>query len=97
MTTQFRVGQRVRIRWSIGYPELAGEEGVIVGRDTSNSGPLAGFQGWAVAPDCWGSSTGPDGDCFTPINEQLEPIQDRNTKIGWRDCLWLPEHLRVTP
>lgn len=95
MSATFRVGQRVRIKWSHGYPELAGEEGVIKGRAVANIGPMAGMKGWSVAPDCWGSPLGPDGDYFTPLSDQLEPIVDSNTKIEWCDCIWQPEHLRV--
>jgi hypothetical protein len=95
MSATFRVGQRVRIIWSEGYPELAGEEGVIEGRENITIGSMKGRRGWSVAPDCWGTSQGPDGDYFVPLGDQLEPLTDHNMKIEWCDCIWQPEHLRV--
>lgn len=53
----FRVGQRVRILWSNGWPELAGQTGVIV-REAYDGGVL-GDSEWDVAPDCWGTHLAP--------------------------------------
>ena len=94
----FFVGQRVRIKWSISWPELAGEQGIIVGR-TPNSGPI-GASEWLVAPDRWGKEFAPEGvahspDRFGPSSDQLEPIQPEGHKaVEWNACLWRPEHLR---
>lgn len=73
------VGCRVRILYSPGFPELAGQEGRIVAK---NPGLTA--QGneadWGVAPDAWGSWWAPSwhdkqNKRFSPRSEQLEPIQ----------------------
>lgn len=73
------IGQRVRIKWSENWPELAGQEGVIVDKSIVRVGPSKGSKGWGVAPDSWGSPMAPrrgnyNGDRFTPLSEQLEPI-----------------------
>lgn len=76
------IGQRVRILWSEGWPELAGQEGVIVGTPmtiTSGSTKYKGREGWPVAPKAWGSHNAPrvgnrGGLIFAPISDQLEPI-----------------------
>lgn len=75
----FVIGQRVRIKWSNHWPELAGQEGTVqnssfVGADEHVQG--AGYYYW-VAPDCWGTFKAPDGGgLFAPRGEQLEPVQD---------------------
>lgn len=71
------VGARVRILWSAGWPELAGNEGKIVG--VPADGGLTGKSEWFVAPDCWGTYFAPTegkggGDRFGPSSDQLEPI-----------------------
>lgn len=75
--TRFYVGQRVRILWSTGWPELAGQEGRIV--DRSPSPGCTGISEWVVAPDCWGTADAPrrapnGGTFFAPSSRQLEPI-----------------------
>lgn len=74
---KFFVGQRVRILYSDGWPELRGQEGKIVG---PSSGGVSGQSNWIVAPKSWGSEWAP---CpgrnhgalkFGPNNDQLEPI-----------------------
>lgn len=75
--SRFFVGQRVRILWSLGWPELAGQEGRIVARS-----PTPGIERrseWLVAPDCWGTFIAPvrapsGGKRFGPCSDQLEPI-----------------------
>ena len=94
----FFIGQRVRILWSKGWPDLAGQEGVIVG-PTDTSG-LRGNCEWIVAPDCWGSHNAPypslmGGGRFGPNSRQLAPISDSNTLVSWESMkeLWTPERL----
>ncbi len=77
--SKFRVGQRVRIKWSLGWPELAGEEGRITG-EFSCDGPF-GKSDWEVAPDSWGSCRAPKqgvngAKFFAPSSDQLSPIID---------------------
>lgn len=95
----FRVGQRVRIKWSDGWPELAGEEGTVTAVNMmskrSNGEIVQGAV--EVAPDCWGSSNAPHpgrggSAMFAPLPEQLEPIQPEGNKtISWEDCCFTPE------
>src|SRR5690606_20710857 len=71
------VGCRVRILWSNSWPELAGEEGRIIGCDMTNA--LGPDCEWEVAPDCWGTSLAPrlgirGAGRFAPSSSQLEPI-----------------------
>ena len=94
----FRVGQRVRIKYSNGWPELAGKTGRIVGK-SSNKGIL-GDSEWEVAPDEWGSCIAPRpgvhwGEYFCPNSCQLEPIlYDGNKTAEWGECLWMPGHMK---
>lgn len=79
------VGQRVRILFSKGWPELKGETGRIV--DVCSSGGVYGGSDWLVAPDCWGTSLAPrkgtcGGTMFGPNSRQLEPI----LPDGHREC-----------
>lgn len=75
--SKFFVGQRVRILYSDGWPELAGSEGVI-----SSVCPNRGINGrsqWRVAPMQWGSHEAPypsplGARNFAPNEDQLEPI-----------------------
>lgn len=97
--TTFRVGQRVRIKWSNGWPELAGETGTIVRR--SIDGGLTGRSEWSVAPDVWGTYIAPrpspnGGLGFGPSSDQLEPLTDSYDLVSWESMrdLWVPEHLR---
>lgn len=76
--SRFYVGQRVRIKWSVAWPELAGQEGRIVG--LSDDDGIEGCSEWDVAPDCWGTPDAPwegvnGADWFAPNSRQLEPIQ----------------------
>lgn len=83
----FFVGQRVRILFSRGWPELAGCEGRIVGVPPR---PIAsdGYRSdWTVAPDCWGSEQAPHPSAigatrFSPSSDQLEPIQPSGHRAG---------------
>lgn len=83
----FRVGQRVRIKWSEDRPELAGETGVI-------KSELRGVPGhdWVVAPDCWGTPIAPSGKWagleFAPASCQLEPIlPDKSASEHFRELM----------
>jgi hypothetical protein len=77
----FFVGQRVRILWSDGWPELGGQVGRIVACGIQVTvGPSVGKMGFHVAPDCWGSHVAPrkaphGGAMFAPLADQIEPIQ----------------------
>lgn len=100
--SRFRIGMRVRIKYSYRWPELAGTEGTVVSgeywvqRDTpAASGELA-WMAYDVAPDSWGSHFSPDGDSsFAPRSEALEPATDSYDVTTWDSCVWQPEHLRV--
>ncbi len=75
--SKFFVGQRVRILWSMGWPELKGSEGSIVSR--CPDGGIRGNSQWWVAPNQWGSHVAPHlgtggGIKFGPNESQLEPI-----------------------
>lgn len=93
--SRFFVGQRVRILWSRGWPELAGQLGAIVARSPTKG--VEGISEWRVAPDVWGSHEAPRrGDngasLFAPNSNQLEPIQDPGREVvSWSECLWKPE------
>lgn len=96
--SRFYVGQRVRILWSIGWPELAGQEGVIVGR--SRDAGIYGRSEWWVAPDSWGTYIAPrrgvgGGKNFSPSSNQLSPITDANTIVSWAECAWRPEGVQA--
>lgn len=86
--TIFRVGQRVRIKWSDGWPELAGMEATITG------GPERCENEWLG--EWFGYPVDIRFD-FWPKAEQLEPLSDSNTLVSWESMrdLWVPEHLRV--
>lgn len=76
---KFFVGQRVKIKYSYGWPELAGEQGVIVSK--SKTAGIRGDSEWYVAPDSWGSYWAPGQSNlgavkFAPNSDQLEPIVD---------------------
>ena len=76
---KFFVGQRVRIVYSIGWPELRGKEGHVVGRELIDTGVHAGMEGYSVAPDVWGSTRAPvlgAHGCtdFCACADQLQPI-----------------------
>lgn len=92
--TTFYVGQRVRIKYSNGWPELAGEEGVVEG-PSPTAGACGGSQ-YVVAPRCWGTSVAPKPGRrgtiqFWPNARQLEPIlYDGNKTVEWSECLWQP-------
>lgn len=75
--SKFFIGQRVRILWSMGWPELLGQQGRIVGIHPTPG--RHGLSEWQVAPDCWGSQEAPrigdgGGTIFAPNSSQLEPI-----------------------
>lgn len=103
--SRFYVGQRVRIKWSIAWPELSRHIGTIeeawVIPDDAPYG--AGEKVWLVAPDMWGSSRAPEPKIinsyrathFSPAEDQLEPITDSYDVTSWDTCVWKPEHLRV--
>ena len=72
------VGQRVRILWSESWPELAGQEGRIIGRADPGLATDPRCE-WRVAPDAWGTDFAPGSpaygpNSFWPNSSQLEPI-----------------------
>jgi len=85
---KFFVGQRVRILYSHGWPELNNQEGRVVALDqVIHNGPGAGEQGYHVAPDLWGTHKAPyrglhGAEVFGPRSEQLEPILPEGHKAG---------------
>lgn len=96
--TRFFVGQRVRIRWSLTWPELNGQSGRIIARLTEDQRRYlpAGHSGeWEVAPDAWGGSASPDAvGFFFPASEQLDPLVPEDMQsVAWEDCAWQPEEL----
>lgn len=89
-----RVGMRVRILWSRGFPELAEKCGTIVAADDGTPNYFGGISDWIVAPDEWGSCRSPYcGSRFAPTSSQLEPLSDANQTMSWSDpaCVWRPE------
>lgn len=104
--SRFYVGQRVRILWSLTWPELDGNTGVIFAPashgKTPDGVPMEYAGDWLVVPDAW-----PDGYCpteatkgggrmwFCPDSEQLTPAYDGNEKVSWESCLWQPSPERV--
>ena len=96
---KFWVGMLVRIKWSLTWPSLNGQQGRIVARipDEHRRYLPAGHSGeWEVAPDFWGGSASPDGQgLFFPASEQLEPIQPEGMQLAeWEDCEWQPDEMR---
>lgn len=91
------VGCRVRILWSLGWPELAGQEGRIIA--PSLGAGVTGRSQWLVAPDCWGTADAPrvgdnGGGQFAPSSSNLEPIlPEGNQVVTWEAMkgLWTPE------
>lgn len=98
---KFFVGQRVRILYSYGWPELNGKEGrvALCNAEISNEkSPAFGKLGYEVAPDAWGTVFAPrasssGGSIFTPLGEQLEPILPEGHKAGDFSYEELLEHL----
>lgn len=91
----FFIGQPVRIRWSLAWPELNGKTGRIVARllESQRQHLPAGQAGeWEVAPDAWGGSAAPDAQgYFFPASEQLEPLVPEGMQpVDWEDCAWQP-------
>lgn len=99
---KFFVGQRVRILYSKGWPELKGQEGRIVAVEHPIVwGPSAGSEGYLVAPDCWGTHKAPNnglygGNQFCPKPDQLEPILPEGHKAGDFSYEELLDHLKET-
>jgi hypothetical protein len=98
----FFVGQLVRIKWSLTWPGLSGQEGRIVARisEAQRRYLPEGHTGeWEVAPLCWGGSASPDElGYFFPASEQLEPIEPEGMKPAqWEDCEWRPDGVDNEP
>lgn len=98
---RFYLGQRVRIKYSQDWPELAGLAGTILGKPPVNAIALHGGYGdWVVRPDGFDSEflKHPAGMVmFCPYEDQLEPASDSYELVSWESMrdLWVPEHLRV--
>lgn len=99
---KFFVGQRVRILYSLGWPELKGKEGRVAlcnAENTNEKSPTFGKLGYEVAPDVWGTQYAPrpsssGGAIFTPLGEQLEPILPEGHKAGDFSYEELLDHLK---
>lgn len=91
---KFYVGQRVRILWSSGWPELKGETGIIVSKSPDRG--VLGDSEWLVAPDVWGTAEAPHpsdngATRFGPSSEQLEPLIKPDNEVGsWEKLGWHP-------
>lgn len=90
------VGMLVRIRWSLTWPDLNGQQARIVGTIPDQHRRLLppGHSGeWEVAPLAWGGSASPDGvGFFYPASEQLEPALPDGMQVAeWADCEWQPD------
>lgn len=75
--SKFKVGDRVRIIYSNGWPGLAGETGVIIG--ISDDRGVLGDSEWDVSVDSWGGQIAPypslcGAMLYAPSSRQLEPI-----------------------
>lgn len=93
----FYVGQRVRIKWSRGWPEIAGQEGRIV--SISPDCGIDGTSEWLVAPNIWGTAYAPrlgshGADRFAPNTAQLEPILPEGHKASEYTYTELMDRLR---
>ena len=93
---RLHVGMLVRIRWSLTWPSLNGQQGRIVATipDENRRYLPQGHSGeWEVAPEAWGGSASPDGlGFFYPASEQLEPAQPEGMQPAeWADCEWQPD------
>lgn len=94
--SRFKVGDRVRILWSAGWPELAGQQGTIVGHSKPER-KLSPLCEWRVAPDCWGTDLAPrlsnkGGKIFAPSSCQLVPLTPPDAKtLTAEEILALPD------
>lgn len=100
---KFFVGQRVRIKWSLKWPELSGCEGTVVGVTDGSKSPTRGPHGsgpgfyYEVVPDGYISNllllaTSPMGvSYFAPSPDQLEPLIKPDNEVGsWEKLGWHP-------
>lgn len=108
---KFFVGQRVRIKWSLKWPELSGCEGTVVGITDGSKSPTRGPHGsgpglyYEVVPDGCTSNllplaTSPTGvSYFAPSPDQLEPLIKPDNEVGsWEKLGWHPsEFLAKNP
>jgi len=93
---QFKIGQRVRIKWSKNFPELGGTEGTVMSCpyiSVEGEHTTPGILVCEVSADLWGGSYCPYSDnWFCPATDQLEPLQNDGRKVvEWSECLWQPE------
>ena len=97
---KFFVGQRVRILYSLSWPELKGLEGRVTATGcTIGGGCYAGRDAVLVAPDIWGTAYAPyigseGGNIFAPTSDQLEPILPEGHKAGDFSYEKLLDHLK---
>lgn len=92
----FFVGQRVRIKWSLTWPELTGQSGRIIAKLSEAQRrylPVGHSGEWEVAPDAWGGSASPDElGYFFPSSEQLDPLVPEEMRpVEWSECAWRPD------
>lgn len=85
---KFFVGQRVRIKFSKCWPELAGEEGRIIAIAPKGDATVPDERSdWIVAPDVWATHFAPfpgihAGHIFAPNSDQLEPLLPSGHQAG---------------
>lgn len=72
----FKIGDRVRVKWSDNFPEAVGKEFVITATALYKQGDLGVVKGFAFVGDVW-YQLSPDIDYgykrFAPLAKQLEP------------------------
>ena len=76
MSHIYRIGDRVRIVYSVNYPELNGTQGTVVSNPELFTEDSSGFlmYGMEIHTDFYGSSMMPDNFQFWATHDQLEPI-----------------------
>lgn len=85
---KFKIGQRVRIKWSYTWPELNGTAGTIVDifpidieEAQQYTPPISpGTLIHVLYCDKWGGVVHADNSQFAPVADQLEPIVDLDAK-----------------
>ena len=89
---KFRVGQKVRkVRMS--FINLISPSPYPIGK----IGTITGARSWQTLK---GGVTGyayeTDDELWCPVEEDLEPVYDGDTKSSWSECLWKPKQKETT-
>ena len=84
MSHIFRIGERVRIVYSVNYPELNGTQGTVVSNPELVTEDSSGFlmYGMEIHTDFYGSSLMPDNYQFWATRDQLEPLNPPKSQIS---------------